>query len=552
VRLLILFLLVFPFASTAEEAQPFSSPSPQGDLEWKGGTVPPVDEAEMAQDVPAGPVDENPAFDVYEYRVEGNTVLPPGKVEEAVYPFLGEGKTIADVEGARAALEKAYQGSGYPTVFVNIPEQEVDKGIVRLQVQESTIERLRVTGAKYYSLGVIKERVAELAEGNVPYYPEAQKQIAGLNRQDRKVAPVLRPGKSPGKVEVELKVDDRLPFHGGIELNNRYSPNTTHPRINGSLRYDNLWQRDHSLGISFQVSPENTDESRTLVANYLIPRLNGDYLALYGVLSRSDVAAVGDVGVIGNGNIVGMRYIHPLPAVENYIHSLILGVDYKDFDETTELQGADSFNTPISYLPFTVGYEASLLGAEAQTQISLGLNFSIRGVGNDMEEFLNKRFQAFSDYAYLRADFKHTRKLPGGFGLFGRVQGQVASGPLISNEQFAIGGADSVRGYLESNSLGDDGAMVSMELRSPSYAKYLGDKVQELYGFVFADAGHVRIQKPLPAQEDEFNLASVGAGLRLKGAGRFSGGLDYAVALHDAGQREEGDSRLHFRIGYDW
>lgn len=557
---------LMPLAAFADEP-----PAPEQVLNLEGPT-PPVPGQQDGMAFKAGPVtpapapqggvleetgssiqEEDPGFDVYEYRVEGNSVLPAGKVEEAVYPFLGEGKTINDVEGARAALEKAYQSAGYLTVFVNIPEQEVDKGIVRLQVQESTVERLRVTGARYYSLGTIKERVPQLAEGSVPYFPEVQKQLTTVNRgPDRQVAPLLRPGKSPGKVEVELKVQDKLPFHGGIELNNRYSANTTHSRLNGSMRYDNLWQLDHSVSLSFQVTPENTDETKVLSANYLIPRLNGDYLALYGVLSKSDVSAVGDVSVLGDGYIVGLRYIHPLPTVENYFHSITLGVDYKDFNETTALLGADSFNTPVSYLPFTVGYDGTLQGKEHLSQMNLGVNFSVRGLGNDVDEFANKRFLAMSDYAYLKADFKHTHKLPGGFGAFARLQGQFASGPLISNEQFAVGGADSVRGYLESNSLGDDGAMVSLELRSPSVAKYLNDKVNELYAFVFADAGHVRIQKPLPAQEDEFNLASVGAGLQLKGAGGFSGGLDYARARHNAGQVEDGDSRLHFRVGYDW
>ena len=63
--------------------------------------------------------------DVNEYFVRGNTVLDARAIEEAVYPFLGPQKALADIEGARDALQKAYQERGYQSVFVELPEQAV-------------------------------------------------------------------------------------------------------------------------------------------------------------------------------------------------------------------------------------------------------------------------------------------------------------------------------------------------------------------------------------------------------------------------------------------
>lgn len=501
---------------------------------------------------PAFAEEEKSVFDIMEYRIEGNSVLPTGKIEQAVYPFLGEAKSIDDVEQARAALEKSFYDAGYLTVLVNIPEQNVEVGLVRLEVVEGKVEKLRVVGSHYYSLGAIKSRVPEFAEGHVPNFTEVQKQITAINgTPDRRVAPVLRPGKTPGKVEVDLKVQDTLPFHGGIELNDRYSANTTHSRLSGSMRYDNLWQRDHSLGISFQVTPENTDETKVLSATYMIPT-GGDFWAMYGVISKSNVSAVGDVNVIGNGNILGVRYIHPLPALKTYFHSLTLGVDYKDFQESTGLLGADSFNTPIAYTPFNIGYDATLQGDDSTTQMNLGITLSIRGLGNDEQEFANKRYLAKSDFAYVRADIKHTQQLYKGWQLFANVTGQLANQPLISSEQFAIGGLDSVRGYLESAALGDQGINGTLELRTPPLAKYLSDQIADLHALAFYDAGHVSISEPLSGQTETFNLASVGVGLHLKGWHGLFSELDFARVLRTSGLISEGDSRLHFRVGFDW
>ncbi|MHB1054196.1 MAG: ShlB/FhaC/HecB family hemolysin secretion/activation protein, partial [Thiobacillus sp.] len=266
-------------------------------------------------------------FDVFEYRVEGTTLLPVVVVEQAVYPHLGEKKTLADVEKAREALEKAYHGAGYLTVLVSIPQQKVDEGVVKLAVTEAPVNRLRVVESRYFSLGEIRAAAPEVAEGSVPNFPQMQKELAALNKSsDRRITPVLRPGKTPGTVEVDLKVKDQLPLHGNVELNDRYSQDTTRTRLTASLRWDNLWQKQHGLGITLQTAPENTDESRVLSASYTWPLASGNYLAFYGVKSDSDVAAVGTLNVVGNGTIVGARYIVPLRSrSEGFFHTATLG-----------------------------------------------------------------------------------------------------------------------------------------------------------------------------------------------------------------------------------
>src|ERR1700683_3063467 len=58
---------------------------------------------------------------IHEYQVKGAHQLTRIEIEEAVYPYLGPGRTKEDVEKARAALEKAYQDKGYQTVSVQVP-----------------------------------------------------------------------------------------------------------------------------------------------------------------------------------------------------------------------------------------------------------------------------------------------------------------------------------------------------------------------------------------------------------------------------------------------
>src|SRR5262249_44880673 len=130
-----------------------------------------------AVEMPSGADPSLPKFDILEYDVEGNTRLNDLEIEQAVTPYLGEGKTIKEVEAARGALETAYHDAGYLTVVVSIPEQKVDDGNVILNVVEGQIDRLRVKGQDYHLASGIRQQLPELAEGNVPYFPEVQSEL---------------------------------------------------------------------------------------------------------------------------------------------------------------------------------------------------------------------------------------------------------------------------------------------------------------------------------------------------------------------------------------
>jgi hemolysin activation/secretion protein len=128
--------------------------------------------------------------------------------------------------------------------------------------------------------------------------------------------------------------------------------------------------------------------------------------------------------------------------------------------------------------------------------------------------------------------------------LFARLDGQLASGPLISNEQFTAGGADSVRGYYEAEQAGDDGARGSLELRGPQMAS---GNFSDLRPLMFLEGAHLRVREALPAQTPSFNLASTGLGLRVQAWKNFTMGLDVAWPLKDTSYTQAGKARLGFK-----
>ncbi len=496
-------------------------------------------------------------FDIWELRVKGNTLLDRKQVEMAVYPYLGPKKTVDTVEQARGMLENIYHNKGYKTVSVFIPEQDALNGIVYLHVQEGTVSRLRVKDSRYFSLSKIKQSVPAIAEGNVPNMKQMQAQLSELSKQtgDRKIYPIIRAGKTPGTTEVDLKVRDELPLHGSVELNGRNSSDTSRLRLITSISYDNLWQKFHSGSFLFQTSPEDINEVEVFSGTYVMPLFgNSTKLALYAVHSASDsqIAQAGDTNVIGAGEIYGARFIKMFEGNRSFFHNVMLGVDYKDFEEDTLLGGVNARSAPISYLPFMAQYSANFRLQELIASFKFGVNFSLRGILNDDADFSNKRIGARANYMFATLGGDVRYNLPWGMALFSRVSAQYANSPLISNEQFSMGGATSVRGYLESQVLVDDGVIGSVELYSPRLVPADWEGVDKLKALVFADIAHGWIKKATAGVDSSVSLYSVGMGLRAKLWRYFVGSLDWAFPLIANDDVRSGESRLHFNVGVEF
>lgn len=499
-------------------------------------------------------------FYIRQYRVRGAKSLPRVDIESAVYRFMGPECTQAHVELARASLEKAFRDQGYQTVSVSVPPQEVDHGVVYLEVTEGRVGRLRVKGSRYFDLSKIKSRAPSLAEGKVPNFNDVQRDILALNRHpDRQVTPAIRPGAEPGTFDVDLNVKDELPLHGSLELNNRNSPDTTDLRINGAMSYGNLWQAGHTLGLSFQVAPENTDDAKVFSAFYAMPveSVEGLSLTFSGTKQDSDVNTLGGSAVAGRGYMVGMRAIKTLTPGKSYYHSLSAGFDFKHFAQDIRV-GESIIDSPIDYYPFNLTYSGTQVASDRATDVNAGLVFHFRGMGSSTRAFDDRRYKADGGFVYLRADASHTRDLPNGMQVFGKVQGQISSGPLVNSEQFSAGGLGNARGYLESVALGDDALFGSLEVRSRSFipipvkeGELRPSTPNEWRVYAFCDAGTLSNHSPLPDQDSSFSVASVGVGSRFRFRDHFNGSVDAGIPLIKQGTADD-DFVVTFRLWADF
>jgi hemolysin activation/secretion protein len=501
-----------------------------------------------------------PRFDLMEFDVQGNSVLPAAVIESVLYPFLGPGKSIEVVEQARSALEKVYQDRGFITVSVDIPEQKVDGGLVILQVMEGRVGRSTTRGGRYFASSDIRRVVTEANEGTVLNAKTLQAQLGLVNRgADVSVQPMLKPGKTPGTVDVELNIDDKLPVHGSVSLSNYNTLNTTNARLSGEVRYDNFMRSRHSLGVSAMVSPQNLDELRILTLTYIMPFIDRSTGLFYLVDSDSNtVAAAGTLLVNGKFTVFGGRYLVPAPEIAKWRTTLSAGFDYKRNVIATNLGGSGE---PLYYLPLTLGLNSSRSEGGNTWRLDANINLNPGIVGSDQAVWTSRRVLGSNpsigitpEFATLRLDLGHDRPLDkSGWRLRSRLAGQYTNQPVINLEQMALGGNDSSRAYFESEALGDRGIRGMIEIASPNFANdALKSKGAQLSGVAFLEGGIVRTIDPLATQPSSQRLVSLGFGMRSRLSRQLLLNLDLARAMVDGPFTRSGDFRATARTAFEF
>ncbi|MET3179227.1 UNVERIFIED_ORG: hemolysin activation/secretion protein [Variovorax guangxiensis] len=489
--------------------------------------------------------------DISEYIVRGNTVLDARAIEKAVTPFLGPDRTLKDVEGARDALLAAYQAAGYQSVYVDLPEQQVTQGVVFLRVNETRVGRVRVVGAEYNSPLEVRDQVPALKEGGVPNFNQAQSELAALNRgPKRQVMPLVRQGAMPGTMDVDLKVEDSSPWRASAGLNNDYSADTRKLRASFSLGHDNLWQLGHSASISFFGAPQDLSQTKVISASYAMPVRGTNWsLEANAFSSDSNVATVGGTDVLGKGHSFGVKATYTVPNAGDWWHAFSIGIDFKNNKEALTLKGSGD-TVPLKYAPITLSYSGFRQSEKSQYGIGISLvvgTSSSFKYGSDWAAFDYKRYKSSPSFMVLKTDLNGTHTFDGGSQLAFRFNGQMTDSPLVSSEQIAGGGMNSVRGYLSAEATGDYGVVGSVELRSKPLT-FLGSAVENWRVYAFADAARLRLKSPLPEQEDRFSLYSIGVGTTFKVGQYFAGRVDIGYPLTDGPRTKKHDTRVNFSL----
>ena len=492
-------------------------------------------------------------FEIHHFDIAGNTLLPAAEANAAVAPFTGKDRNFADVMGARDALKAAYQARGYELVRIDLPEQELNNGVVVLNVVQTKVGKVAIEGNTNFTNANIRHSLPGLQEGEVPDLKKISKSLKLANENPAKKTVVkMKSGAAADEVDATLSVAEESIWQTALNLDNSGNKQVGKTYAGVVLQNANLFGRDHVATLQYTTTLEHSGDVAVYGFGYHLPLYAlGDSLDFFA--SHSDVdagtvtAGILDIAVSGKGSMVGARYNQNLAIIGNYESKLVYGLDHKAFRYSMQTLGLQLGND-VTVHPLSVGYLGSWSMSNGDANFGVTLLHNLAGGSNGrQQDFAAARFNAETDYTALRFSASTTQTLPKNWLARVIVNGQYTRDALISGEQYGAGGASSVRGFQEREVSNDSGVTANFEIYSSPLCHNTDWQCRAL---AFYDTAYLTRNHALPGEFRKVAISSIGVGMRLQLRNNVSLQLDYGHVLHaEATATKKGDKRLHARLG---
>ena len=517
-------------------------------------------------------------FDIVRFQIEGNTLLPEAEVQAAVAPMLGAKRVYGDIQKALEALERAYRAAGFSTVQVYVPEQELTSGVVRLEVTEGVIGKVIISGNQHFDTNNIRASLPALQEGRAPNLRQMSEDIQLSNESPAKQLEVtLGVSEEEGKVDAKVMVAEENPQRVFATLDSTGTAATGRSRMGVAYQNANLFNRDHTLTLAYTSSPDAPAGVKVDIFSlgYRVPFYGlGDSLDFIwgksGVNTPSSSPSVGgsQLGIVGKGDVFGLRWNHYFTRRGEYSSKLIFGADYKFINSSCTVAGAplgidppapaNASCVPYTTRPLSLTYSGQRLSPGRMFDynigiahnLALGTRYTNTDGAVDRYSFLSGNRTTRDDFNIIRMGGSYLTAFPDDWQLRLAANGQYAGNPLVLAEQIGLAGSTAVRGFNERAVSADSGYVVNAEIYTPELAKASGSRASlRLLTFVDVAYGYnhnVSSGSP-PAN---VSIASVGGGLRYSLGKDFSLRFDLAEVI-DAGPantRARGEWRGHLNV----
>ncbi len=490
-----------------------------------------------------GATEGEASFVVNEINVEGNTLFPNSAFEPILNKYRGQSVTLSELSKVVEAINEIYRDQGYLTAQAFIPTQDIENGMMTIQIAEGIIGTVELSGNKYYRTNVLAKQL-DMMSGDPLNIQSLEKTINRLNSQNNyRLKAVLRAGDNTGETDIRIDMLERQPWQITPSFDNQGRDFIGLNRWGVGLSNSNL------LGMGDRLSTQWLAASGTQVAggSYFIP------LNKYGTE-------------------IGYSY--------TFSH---VDVDLPGIPDSTSIEGTAQTHSAILSQPldanrtFTadVAFNAKLINSQLNdvitsrvgiSSISAGLTFNHpdrygRSFARLQTDFAPKQWLG-STVSFWKASGTATRihRLPKGMVLIVRGSAQFTPDALPAAEQYQVGGAFSVRGFSEGLLFGDRGYNVSTEIRWPipfldKVSPWLAQRVQ---GAVFTDLGQAwlddsnpQLLKGISNQQNRTLIIGSGIGIRAQLTQYLTGFMDWGWGLTNqtgVEPQRQPNARLHFGI----
>lgn len=533
--------------------------------------------------VPEGAPSEAPAgaaevrFELTGIILEGVTAYKESDLAPLWQDLLAKEVSLADIYDVAAEITAKYRNDGYILSRAIVPPQDIQAGVVRIQVIEGYVDKVTIEGdpggpieqitAKADRIKASRPLQASVLEHNLLLMNE----LPGLA-----VEAILEPSDTVGAADLVLTVRHRT-VSGDAQFDNRGGQFTGPEELLGTLRLASLLDRFDDTAITGVVTPIQPKKLQLISLDHT--ELLGTY-GTTGSLFGSYVHTEPSGGGLGQFDVEG----HAVSASATLAHPVILRRSERldarfafsflnsqtDFDQIIEFNDGTKQKIPQE---LDDRIRALRLGATYSIADQYGGVNSVSGEVSQGLDILNatgknksntSRDGGHANFTKFAANVSRLQLLSGGWSVLGTVKGQYSLDQLLASEQFAYGGAAYGRAFDPFELSADEGVAALLELR---YDRLVGwPYLQSFQVFASGDYGYVHFKdtgsnRPeIDPSTDELNpfffdinssetAASLALGVRFIVTANISGSLEVAQPLLRTPNAENSKTpRPFFRI----
>jgi hemolysin activation/secretion protein len=485
---------------------------------------------------PAAAQQDQPALRLLILGADARDIQPPrsGGVVDTAVPvlatpaartmtasFIGQPIDDALLAAIRDRLIAYYEAIGRPFVEIAIPTQDVADGTLRVNVIERKRGQIRVEGNRWFDdkqyLGAIRTRQGDPIDVN-----SLTADTNWINRGEHRHATIaVEPGDDPSTYDLAVHAKDTVPLDLTLAADNTGTSDTGLYRVGVAVDWTNALWRGDDMSYGFLTSPDRLRliENALSYTAYLPWR---DWVTISAVNANTRGQSTGQSNgssVTGHASIVSFRYGIALPASPDFVHHIDIGYDFKTTNNNLLTGGNSVFPSSSELDQFVIAYTARRADSLGVTTLAATLVGSPGHITsrNTQSALADQQPGASPTYVYGRLGIERLTNLPHNTAWNAKLTGQFSSDNLLSSEQLAFGGVQSIRGFVELGATRDEGVLMQNEFRVAPLKTGLFPRsadTEMLVPFVFLDLGAGRNHLDLAGQQRSWlEMISVGPGL---------------------------------------
>ncbi len=493
---------------------------------------------------------EQHRFKLKNIVLTGNTRVKNNELAAYIKTYTDKEITLDELTKLTNTITNVYRIKGYITSLAYIPNQEINDGILNINVIEGKVGSINIHGNKWTRSSYIKNKLLKknrLKENSILNVSSLRKSLRDINEKNYLKGQVsLQKGEKQKTTDIIININESIPLELNASWNNTGRELVGIQKANINLRNSNLTGFGDSVagGVSFAKGTFGVNSNYSFPVGPFGTSVNAGYYF-------SNVNLGGEYKIYninGKSHIFRTGLTQPVYKSETLDISTDLNFDFLHSDMNIQ-KTISMHKYDLRVLRFGLNsIKESKSGRWiSRSEVSTGLPL-LGGTSGSAYGIGSSKFVKFDTHLIRIQALPHNCR-----GIF-KVSGQYSPNALLAPEQIQIGGMHTVRGHNESLILGDVGYNISMEILTPiphlPDIKWLRLK-NKVYLAGFYDQGLAhQIHKGRSINSSEF-LQGAGIGLRCYLSKFLSANIDFGFPVGRKKYDRQDQFKIHFGLSSD-